>query len=235
MDEALRDLVDFPYEDLEWACLDHHRGLRDLLPEVVYGPGKTNDQLVRIAKAFMEKGSPLLVTRVTPEQALAVTAAVPGLEYHEMARAITSISLRSDRNESAPEEKVFVVTGGTSDMPVAEEACITLEMMGQAYERLFDVGVAGVHRLLSRVQKLRQARAIVAVAGMDGVLPSLVGGLVQVPVIAVPVDTGYGANFSGLAPLLTMLNSCAPGVAVVNINNGFGAAVMAAMIARSPS
>ncbi len=229
VESALESLRDLPCEEMEWACLDHHRALRQSLPEVVYGPGKTTAQLVKIVESLISRGGPVLVTRVSADQARAVTDSVPGMLYNEVAGTLSSAPFRGRVCDTV----VYVVTGGTSDIPVAEEACVTLKMTGQAFERLYDVGVAGVHRLISRVDELRRASAIVAVAGMDGVLPSLIGGLVRVPVIAVPVDTGYGANFGGLAPLLAMLNSCAPGVAVVNINNGFGAAVMASMISRT--
>ncbi len=229
IDQALKALTDLPYEEMDWACLDHHRALRHSFPEVVYGPGKTTEQLVRIVRSLINRGGPVLVTRVSADQAHTVVNSVPDMRYNEVAGTLSSVPAKRPSGGSM----IYVVTGGTSDIPVAEEACVTLEMTGQSFERLYDVGVAGVHRLISRVDKLRRANAIVAVAGMDGVLPSLIGGLVHVPVIAVPVDTGYGANFGGLAPLLAMLNSCAPGVAVVNINNGFGAAVMASMISRA--
>ncbi len=229
VDKALEELRGLPFENLgQFATLDHHRGLRNGFPEVVLGQGKQPEQVIAIARRLAETGDKVLVTRVDAAMAEAVRAEVPELTYHPLARL-----LALDR-APAPEKKpgIVVVTAGTADLPVAEEAAVTAELMDNAVERLYDVGVAGIHRLLDKVDRLWQARVIVAVAGMDGVLPSVVGGLVAAPVIAVPTSVGYGASFDGLAALLTMLNSCAPGMAVVNIDNGFGAGCLAANINR---
>lgn len=224
---ALAELRSLPYENLGgFATLDHHRALRNGFPEVVFGQGKQPEQVAAIAHRLAERSDKVLVTRVDPEMARIVQADFPELVYHPLPRLLVL-------NRSTPSEKhpgILVVTAGTADMPVAEEAAMTAELMNNSVERMFDVGVAGVHRLLSQVERLWQARVIIVVAGMDGALPSVVGGLVSVPVIAVPTSVGYGASFNGLAALLTMLNSCATGVGVVNIDNGFGAGVLASNI-----
>lgn len=227
--EALKKL---PFEDLGWACLDHHRHIREGFPEVVYGPGKTCEQLVGIISKLISVGGPVLVTRVSEEQSESVVQAIPEIEFHPMPKSLTW-SGKISRPRPSNKGTVLVISAGTADLPVAEEACLTLELMGHPFQRIYDVGVAGIHRLLDHLDELRQASVIIAVAGMDGVLPSILGGIVSVPVVAVPSSTGYGANFQGLAPLLTMLNSCATGVAVVNIDNGFGAGAFAAMINRA--
>ncbi len=227
IDAALDELRHLPYEDIGYAKLDHHRALRDWAPEVVMGEGKTVGQLVGIATKLTERTDRLLITRIAPEAARAVLDAVPGATHHEAARCVTL-----ERTPALKHPGVLIVCAGTADLPVAEEAAITAEMLGSAVQRLYDVGVAGIHRLLDQLPVLREARAIVCVAGMEGALPSVVGGLVAAPVIAVPTSIGYGASFRGLAPLLAMLNSCAAGVAVVNIDNGFGAGYMAATINR---
>jgi len=227
IDDAVEQLRLLPYEDVGFAKLDHHRALRDALPEVVLGEGKTVEQVATIAARVLQQSDRLLVTRVGPEYYDAVRAAVADARYHAAARAITV-----DRSGQALRPGVAVLCGGTADIPVAEEAAITAELMGSAADRLYDVGVAGIHRLLDHIAMLQAARALVVVAGMEGALPSVVAGLVAVPVIAVPTSVGYGASFRGLAPLLTMLNSCAAGVAVVNIDNGFGAGYLAATINR---
>lgn len=227
--EALKKL---PFEDLGWACLDHHRHIREGFPEVVYGPGKTCEQLVGIVSKLISVGGPVLVTRVSEEQSESVVQAIPEIEFHPMPKSLTW-SGKISRPRPSNKGTVLVISAGTADLPVAEEACLTLELMGHPFQRIYDVGVAGIHRLLDHLDELRQASVIIAVAGMDGVLPSILGGIVSVPVVAVPSSTGYGANFQGLAPLLTMLNSCATGVAVVNIDNGFGAGAFAAMINRA--
>lgn len=227
--EALRKL---PFEDLGWACLDHHRHIREGFPEVVYGPGKTCEQLVDIVSRLIFVGGPVLVTRVSEEQSESVVQAIPAIEFHPIPKSLTW-SGKISRHKPSNKGTVLVISAGTADLPVAEEACLTLELMGHPFKRIYDVGVAGIHRLLDHLDELRQASVIIAVAGMDGVLPSILGGIVSVPVVAVPSSTGYGANFQGLAPLLTMLNSCATGVAVVNIDNGFGAGAFAAMVNRA--
>lgn len=229
VDAALTELRNLPYENLDgFATLDHHRALRNGFPEVIFGQGKQPDQVVAIARRLAERSDKVLVTRVDPAMAEFVRAEMPELTYHPLPRLLVL-------DRSTPAQKrpgILVVTAGTADLPVAEEAAMTAELMGNAVERLFDVGVAGIHRLLGQVERLWQARVLVVVAGMDGALPSVVGGLVSAPVIAVPTSVGYGASFNGLAALLTMLNSCASGVGVVNIDNGFGAGVLAHNINR---
>jgi NCAIR mutase (PurE)-related protein len=232
VEAAFAELRGLPYEDLgHFATLDHHRAVRSGFPEVVLGQGKQAEQVIAIARRIVERSDRVLVTRVDPAMAEAVRAEMPELTYHRLPRLLVL-----DRSPSAEKKPgILVVTAGTADLPVAEEAAITAELMGNAVERMYDVGVAGIHRLLDQVERLWQARVIVAVAGMDGVLPSVVGGLVSVPVVAVPTSVGYGASFDGLAALLTMLNSCAVGVAVVNIDNGFGAGCLAGNINRLAS
>ena len=243
---AAERLADLPFADLEFAKLDLHRELRNGLPEAVYGEGKTEAELIAIARRLHEAHGRVLITRLAPSPAEALFEAFPGARYHERARVLTLGEPReamregeqSDepgsarrRTEPAPRARVAVVAAGTADLPVAEEAAVCAEWFGLAVDRRFDVGLAGLHRLLAVVPALRRARAVIVAAGMDGALPAAVAGLIAAPVIAVPTSTGYGAAFSGLAPLLTMLNACAPGVAVVNIDNGFGAAVVARRIA----
>lgn len=225
--EALEKLAILPYEDLGYARIDHHRALRRGFPEVIFGSGKTVDQITRIAQGLKEMGQSVLVTRVDPSAAASLKLTLPEGEYFESSR-LFFWGRRAGRHGG----RVVVATGGTADLPVAEEAAVALEVMGNEVERLYDVGVAGVHRLLSRVEDLRSARVIIAVAGMDGALASVVSGLVDVPVVAVPTSVGYGASFGGVAALLSMLNSCSSGVGVVNIDNGFGAAALANLINR---
>jgi len=216
-----------PYEDIGFAKIDHHRALRDSLPEVVLALGKTPAQTAEIASRLASRADRVLVTRATPEHFEAVRAQVPDAAYQEIARTITV-----DRRQEPKQPGVSVLCAGTADLPVAEEAAVTAELMGSEVARLYDVGVAGLHRLLDHLPALRDARALVVVAGMEGALPSVVAGLVAVPVVAVPTSIGYGASFGGIAPLLSMLNSCAAGVSVVNIDNGFGAGYLAAVINR---
>ena len=232
VNQGIEGLKKLPFEDLGWACLDHHRHIREGFPEVVYGPGKTCEQLVGIVSKLISVGGPVLVTRVSEEQSESVVQAIPEIEFHPIPKSLTW-SGKISRPRPSNKGTVLVISAGTADLPVAEEACLTLELMGHPFKRIYDVGVAGIHRLLDHLDELRQASVIIAVAGMDGVLPSILGGIVSVPVVAVPSSTGYGANFQGLAPLLTMLNSCATGVAVVNIDNGFGAGAFAAMVNRA--
>ena len=215
-----------PFEDLGFARVDTHRAVRQGFPEVILGLGKTPAQIAAIAEKLVGRGQALLVTRADATVFDAVRAKVPGAAYHETARAITLTQ------GHVPDGKgtIMVACAGTSDLPIAEEAAVTLELMGNRIDRLYDVGVAGLHRLLSEQQRLQAARVIIVVAGMEGALPSVVAGLVDVPVIAVPTSVGYGASFGGVAALLGMLNSCANGVSVVNIDNGFGAACMASLI-----
>jgi len=226
-EQALEQLRLLPYESVEFARIDHHRALRKGFPEVVFCTGKTPEQVAEIVARLVPHGR-VLATRATLEQYEAVRQRVPEAVYHPEARAI-----RVGEFPEAPETPYgVVVSAGTADIPVAEEAALTARMMGVAVRTLYDVGVAGLHRLLEHLPMLMEARAIVVVAGMEGALPSVVGGLVPCPVIAVPTSVGYGAHFGGLAPLLTMLNTCAPGVSVVNIDNGFGAGYYLALIVK---
>ncbi len=224
----LDELRGRPFEDLGFAKVDHHRAVRQGFPEVVLGLGKTPAQIAAIASRIAGRGAPLLVTRATPEAFDAVRRVVAGVEYHELARAIT---LTKDLPRGTG--VVAIASAGTSDLAVAEEAAVTAEVMGNDVERIYDVGVAGIHRVLAERARLEAARVIIVVAGMEGALPSVVAGMVSVPVIAVPTSVGYGASFGGIAALLGMLNSCANGVAVVNIDNGFGAGCMASLINHS--
>jgi NCAIR mutase (PurE)-related protein len=224
--EALEEIGDYPYCDLDFAKVDHHREVAKGAPEIVFGLGKTPVQIARISSEILKKGSNLLVTRVEPAVWSKIRAKIPGAVYNEAARTV----IRIQSKPPAGRGTVVVMTAGTSDIPVAEEAAVTAEMLGNTVERIYDVGVAGLHRLLGQYERIRRARVIVTVAGMEGALPSVVAGLVRVPVIAVPTSIGYGASFKGLAALLAMLNACPGGVAVVNIDNGFGAAFLASQI-----
>jgi len=229
IDDAFDRLRTFSFEDLGFAKVDHHRALRTGVPEVILGEGKTTAQIVQIAERMRDAGDRVLITRLDPVAAAVVVAAVPQLIYHEVARvALLEGSVAVTRGRGV----VAVVAAGTSDLPVAEEAAVTVEYMGSTVERVYDVGVAGIHRLFAHQALLRSARVLIVVAGMEGALASVVGGLVDRPVIAVPTSIGYGANFGGLAALLAMLNSCAAGVTVVNIDNGFGAGIAAGLINR---
>ena len=229
-DEAVAKLRHMPFEDLGFANIDHHRTLRVGMPEVVFGPGKTPEQLTEIFGRLAKHGTNVLATRVSPEQARMVCRKLRKAEYHALARAVT---LAQDETWYG-KGKIAVVSAGTSDIPVAEEAVITAQMMGNEVQHVYDVGVAGIHRLLARRDLLTEARVIIVCAGMEGALPSVVGGLVGVPVIAVPTSVGYGASYHGIAALLGMLNSCASNVTVVNIDNGFGAGYVASIINRLP-
>lgn len=229
IEHAMEKLKYLPFEDIGYAKLDNHRALRNGYPEVIYCQGKAVDHIKGIVKRMMERGDKnILATRAEPEVYEAIRDITEDVEYHSLAR-IAVVKRREIPTAAYP---IAVVTGGTSDLPVAEEAAITAEVLGNKVIRLYDVGVAGIHRLLSNVKLLDDATVVIAVAGMEGALASVVGGLVDKPVIAVPTSVGYGANFGGLAALLTMLNSCASGVSVVNIDNGFGAGYMASMINR---
>jgi NCAIR mutase (PurE)-related protein len=224
--KALELLEGYPYRDLDFAKVDHHREVLKGSPEIVFGLGKTPAQIGRISREILKKGSNLLVTRVEPETWAKVRGKLPGAVYNAAARTI-----RLEQSKPpAGRGTVVILTAGTSDIPVAEEAAVTTEALGNATERIYDVGVAGIHRLFGQFDRIRRARVIIAVAGMEGALPSVVAGLVKVPVIAVPTSVGYGASFKGLAALLAMLNACPGGVAVVNIDNGFGAAFLASQI-----
>ena len=230
VEEALSRLRHLPYEDLGYAKLDHHRSLRRGFAEVILCSGKTTDQIVEIAERLMANEATILATRATPEVYGAIRDRVSDkAQYNQLARTVV---IRQRKPESK-RGSILVVSAGTSDIPVAEEACVTAEVMGNRVERLYDVGVAGIHRLLDKIELLRKARCIVVVAGMEGALASVIGGLVDRPIIAVPTSVGYGASFGGLAALLAMLNSCSGGVAVVNIDNGFGAGQIASLINAS--
>jgi NCAIR mutase (PurE)-related protein len=237
VEDAIAQLRMLPYEDLGFARIDHHRAIRTGHPEVIYCPGKTIEEIVAIAGRLSSAGAKVLATRAEPDVADAVRASFPPAVYHTRARVIV-IPAAEDRSAdvSATVGSVLVVSAGTADLPVAEEAAVVATEMGSTVERLYDVGVAGLHRLLDQRDRLFAANVIVVVAGMEGALASVVGGLVGRPVIAVPTSVGYGASFQGLAALLTMLNSCATGVAVVNIDNGFGAGYFAHLVnTRAPA
>lgn len=221
-------LKKLPYEDLGFAKLDHHRKLRSGFGEVIYCSGKSTEHLVKIFQSFNERGTDVLGTRASKEQYEIVKSVIPEAEYDELSRIIKIVRPSSTEKVGS----IAICTGGTSDIPVAEEAAQTAEFFGSNVVRVYDVGVAGIHRLLSKVDIIRQANCIVAVAGMEGALPGVIAGLVDKPVIAVPTSIGYGANFSGLSALLTMLNSCAEGISVVNIDNGFGAGYLSTQINR---
>lgn len=226
-EDALKRLRHFPTESLPYAQLDHHRMLRQGHPEVIYCAGKTGEQVEGICIRLAETGNGFFGTRATPEQAALLQRRFPALEWNALARTVV---LRSTSPRKEPMGRVLVVCAGTSDLPVAEEAAVTADVLGHAVERLTDVGVAGLHRLLNAAPQLHAADVLIVVAGMEGALPSVVGGLVGAPVIAVPTSVGYGAAFGGLSALLAMLNSCAAGLTVVNIDNGFGAAMAASRI-----
>ena len=227
-DDALHRLRGLPFEDIGFANIDHHRSLRQGFPEVVFGGGKTAEQVARIVEAMHKHDHNILVTRSTMEHFERVKQIASEAQFYEAARAIAIVKDNTIRGKGV----VMVVSAGTADIPVAEEAVVTLKVMGNDVDSLYDVGVAGLHRLLERRERLVKARVVVVAAGMEGALPSVVGGLVSVPVIAVPTSVGYGASFNGVAALLGMLNSCASNVSVVNIDNGFGAAVVASLINR---
>lgn len=227
VDQALEQLKTLPYDDLGFARVDHHRALRQGFPEVIFCAGKTPEQAAQIALNLAQDGQNVLATRADAAHYAAIHALLPGAVYNKTARIVTCL-----RETPRPLGPIAVCTGGTADIPVAEEAAVTAETFGCTVSRLYDVGVAGIHRLFDQLDVLRQANAVIAVAGMEGALAGVVGGLVDRPVIAVPTSVGYGANFGGLSALLTMLNTCSAGVGVVNIDNGFGAGYLAAQINR---
>jgi len=232
-EEAMKQYSFSPFEDLGMAKVDHHRSTRKGFPEVVFCEGKTEEQVVKIMQSLVEHHPVVLATRATVEQYEAVKKEIAAAEYNKLARTIV-VRKAADEDQPAQNDhgRILILSAGTSDIPVAEEAAAVAEVMGNSVERVFDVGAAGIHRLLHFKEKISDANVIIVVAGMDGVLPTLVGGLVDKPVIAVPTSVGYGSAFEGLAPLLTMMNSCSPGVVVVNIDNGFGAGYFASMINR---
>ncbi len=229
VDVAVEHLRQLPFQDVGCAQVDHHRELRQGMPEVIFGEGKTSAQIVRIMTAMAAKGSNILATRLADDKALEIRAEFPEASYHDEARCLT---LEQHPVEVSGRGAILVISAGTSDIPVAAEALLTARFLGNSVEHVYDVGVAGIHRLLARRELLCSASVIIVVAGMEGALPSVVGGLVDKPVIAVPTSIGYGASFGGIAALLGMLNSCAAGVTVVNIDNGFGAACAASLINR---
>jgi len=229
IDEALNRLKSLPFEDLGHSRVDHHRSLRKGFPEVIWGEGKTAEQILSIMKGLKEKGQNILLTRLEEKKAKTIKKVFRKSQYHPLSKTLTYLT---HPVKSQGKGTILVITAGTTDIPVAEEAVVTAQIMGNHVETLYDVGVAGIHRLLSQKERLDKARVLIVAAGMEGALPSVVGGLVDKPVIAVPTSVGYGASFGGIAALLAMLNSCASGVSVVNINNGFGAGYMASLINR---
>ncbi len=229
VDKAIAQLKSLPFEDLGYARIDHHRSLRKGFPEVIWGEGKSSNQILSIMKEMKRKGQNVLITRLDEKKAKDIQKAFPKCRYSPRSKVLTYL-IHPVRSEG--KGTILVITAGTTDIPVAEEAVITAQFMGNHVETLYDVGVAGIHRLLSERERLEGARVLVVVAGMEGALPSVVGGLVDRPVIAVPTSVGYGTSFGGITALLAMLNSCASGVAVVNIDNGFGAGYMASLMNR---
>ena len=229
LDEAMAELKSLPFEDLGFTRIDHHRSLRKGFPEVIWGEGKTSGQILSIIKQLKRKGQNILITRLEEKKAKAVRKVFPKSQYYPISKVLTYLT-HSVKSEG--KGTILVITAGTTDIPVAEEALVTARFMGNRAEALYDVGVAGIHRLLYERQRLEAASVLIVVAGMEGALPSVVGGLVDRPVIAVPTSIGYGTSFGGVTALLAMLNSCASGVAVVNIDNGFGAGYMASLINR---
>ena len=227
IDLAMEKLKDLPYEDIGYANIDHHRQIRNGYPEVIYCEGKSDEHILGIINKMNEKSSNILGTRCRKETYEKIKSLYPHCEYEELSRIL---KIQNKPIDNIGKGKIVVVTGGTSDIPVADEAYYTAMFLGNDVDRVYDVGVAGIHRLLNKMNIIRDARVLIVVAGMEGALPSVVGGLVDVPVIAVPTSVGYGANFNGLSALLTMLNSCASGISVVNIDNGFGAGYLAATI-----
>ncbi len=228
--EVLEALKGFPFEDIGDAVVDHHRQLRRGFPEVIMGEGKTADQIVSIVRSMVEKGENVLITRLEQNKAKTIQEVFPDIQYHPRARIATIVQKQV---EIKGRGTILVLTAGTTDIPVAEEAVVTAQMMGNQVEMVCDIGVAGIHRLFHHRERIMKANVLIVVAGMEGALPSVVGGLVGRPVIAVPTSSGYGASFQGIAALLAMLNSCAGGIAVVNIDNGFGAAYVASLINQS--
>jgi len=229
LDKALAELKSLPFEDLGFTKIDHHRSLRKGFPEVIWGEGKTSGQILSIIKQLKRKGQNILITRLEEKKAKAIRKVFPKSQYYPVSKVLTHLT-HSVKSEG--KGTILVITAGTTDIPVAEEALVTSRFMGNRVEAIYDVGVAGIHRLLSERERLEGARVLIVVAGMEGALPSVVGGLVDRPVIAVPTSIGYGTSFGGITALLAMLNSCASGVAVVNIDNGFGAGYMASLINR---
>jgi NCAIR mutase (PurE)-related protein len=224
--EALSALKDYPYQDLGFAKIDHHRELRKGFPEIIYGLGKTDEQILKIAQEIIKKGSNLLITKVGQEVFESLKKKIPGASHNSLAKVI----YLKQQKPIPGKGKIAVITAGTSDIPVAEEAAVTCDVLGNETDKIYDVGVAGLHRFFGEYQKIKKAKVIIVVAGMEGALPSVIAGIVNIPIIAVPTSVGYGASMKGLAALLAMLNSCPGGVGVVNIDNGFGAGYLASLI-----
>ncbi len=225
-EEALALLKDFSFQELEYAKIDHHRELRTGYPEIIYCSGKTTEQVRGIITAMLEKDVDIMATRASEDLFKSVKDLHPQLVYYKEARIISI----KKKNSKLPETNICIITAGTSDIPVAEEAAVTAELLGNKTERIFDVGVAGIHRLMNKLDIIKRSKVVIVVAGMEGALASIIGGLIDKPIIAVPTSVGYGANFGGVSALLAMLTSCAGGVSVVNIDNGFGAGYYASMI-----
>ncbi len=223
---AFKKLEGFPFHDMGFAKIDFHRTLRKGYPEAIYAPGKKNHEVAEISKRIIASGSTLIITKASPELYEYLVKIIRDIKFNAQARIIYFQKKRTTRKKNP----VLILTAGTSDIPIAEEAALTLELLGNRTQKLYDVGVAGIHRLVDKIELLKRAKVIIVVAGMEGALASIVGGLVASPVIAVPTSVGYGASFAGLSSLLTMLNSCSPGVCVMNIDNGFGAGYFAGLI-----
>lgn len=230
VEEVLQSLKNLPFEDIDFACIDHHRSLRKGMSEVIFGEGKNPEDIIAIMERMIKQDENILVTRLSPDKARKVQEKYPKSTYHQRSRVLI---LTQKPLKISGRGTILVISAGTSDIPVAEEAAITAEFMGNEVETIYDVGVSGLHRILANRERFEKASVLVVVAGMEGALPSVVGGLVDRPVIAVPTSVGYGASFGGITALLGMLNSCASGVTVVNIDNGFGAGYAASMINRS--
>lgn len=229
IDNCIEKLKDLPFKDIGIACIDHHREIRKGIPEVIFGAEKDADDIASIMEDMLDKEENILVTKLSEEKAKIIKKRFPEAEYYKKARALTLIKKPI---KIIGKGTILIISAGTSDIPVAEEAFITAKFLGNNVDRIYDIGIAGLHRLFGYMDKIKGASVIIVVAGMEGALPSVIAGLVEKPVIAVPTSVGYGASFSGIAPLLSMLNSCAPGVTVVNIDNGFGAAYAASIINR---
>jgi len=225
-DKALQLLKDYPYKDMDFAKINHHRELRRGFPEIVYGGGKTEEQIIKIAREILKKGCNLLVTKVESRVYEKIKKKIPDIRYN----ALGKTAFLKRQPPPPGKGKVVIITAGTSDIPVAEEASVTCDILGNEIEKIYDVGVAGLHRLFGEYERIKKARVIIVIAGMEGALPSVVAGITNIPIIAVPTSVGYGASLNGVAALLAMLNSCPGGVAVVNIDNGFGAAYLASLI-----
>ncbi len=229
LDECIEKLKDLPFEDIKYACIDHHRSIRKGIPEVIFGLQKDPEEIISIMESMIQKEENVLVTKLSEDKATVIKKRFPDSNYYKKAKLLTLIKRPIERKGKG---KILIISAGTSDIPIAEEAYISAKFLGNDVEKIYDVGVAGIHRVFAYMDKIKQARVIIVIAGMEGALPSVISGLVEKPVIAVPTSVGYGTSFSGITPLLSMLNSCSPGVLVVNIDNGFGAAYAATLINR---